>query len=119
MIPAKWLNMIKYNGIFGPADPWRKQVVPSPDLAGKAEDIENPGKKLNYSFAMLMRRSLGIDPDKCPKCSGEMKIIAAIKDRDSINKILDHIGHSTDPPNVSSLGYQPTILSDYEERPWP
>ena len=50
-----------------------------------------------------MKRSFDLDMDRCPDCGGKMKNIAVIQDPKVINKILKHIGHSTDPPDESKL----------------
>ena len=50
---------------------------------------------------MLIQRIYQVDPLRCPKCGGAMKIIAFIEARqeDVIRKILQHCGLWHDPPS--------------------
>ena len=41
-----------------------------------------------------MKRVFEIDPLVCPKCSGEMKIIAFIQDLKEIKKIAENLGET-------------------------
>ncbi len=55
----------------------------------------------------LLYRALGqntqVDPLRCSVCSGEMKIISFIttSQQDVLDKILDHIGESTELPMIT------------------
>lgn len=40
-------------------------------------------------------------PLSCPICHGQMRIVAFINDAGTVNKILDHIGESTQPPRIA------------------
>ncbi|MBI3856235.1 MAG: transposase, partial [Planctomycetes bacterium] len=45
-----------------------------------------------YDWATLMKRGMGLDVLSCPRCSGRMKVIAAIEEPDLISKILRSMG---------------------------
>ena len=47
---------------------------------------------------MLLARIYEVLPLLCPKCGGEMKIIAFINEAVVIRKILNHLGEPTSPP---------------------
>lgn len=54
----------------------------------------------------------------CPKCVGEMKIIAFINEKDEVQKILKHMGEPTEPPKLAKARDQPLWemqTSDIEE----
>jgi hypothetical protein len=52
-------------------------------------------------WARLLRRSLGVDVLKCPKCDGRLRVIAAITEAASVARILAHIGVPTEAPAVA------------------
>jgi len=49
-------------------------------------------RPLCVSWTRLLKRVFDIDIEHCPHCGGNMKIIAAILEKATINKILDHLG---------------------------
>ena len=44
------------------------------------------------SWACLLKRVFDIDIERCPRCGGRLKIIAAIVDPQVIIQILTHLG---------------------------
>lgn len=50
-------------------------------------------------WAALIKRVYEVDPLRCPKCGGEMRVIAFIerRQRDVIRKILEHCGLWEEP----------------------
>ena len=56
--------------------------------------IEDDGytKGANKSWAHLIKKIYEVDPLICPKCGGQMRIIAFIEDYKVIRKILDWLG---------------------------
>jgi len=77
----------------------------------KAENTEElpalihtePGRKqFRQNWARLIQKIYEVDPLTCPKCNGEMRIIAFIEQPLIIKKILKHLGvwgaHNHDPP---------------------
>ena len=60
-----------------------------------SEAIETPTddqKSYTRTWAMLIRKIYEVDPLRCPKCGGEMKVIALIHEPDTISGILEHLG---------------------------
>jgi len=51
-------------------------------------------------WALLLVRIYECLPLSCPKCGEPMRIIAFVLDRPTIERILDHIGESMQPPKV-------------------
>ena len=43
------------------------------------------------AWAKLLKRVFNIDMEHCPNCGGDLKIIAAIVERASIERILKHL----------------------------
>ena len=73
---------------------------------------ETPGR-CNQTWAMLIKRVYEIDPMVCPKCGGQMKVVAFIEppQREVIEKILRHSGlwqssAPRAPPDVDELVHE-------------
>ena len=49
------------------------------------------------SWAELMRRAFEADVLACPRCGGRMVVLATIDDPAVIQRILTHLGLSTEP----------------------
>ena len=49
-------------------------------------------KGANKSWARLIKKIYEVDPLICPKCKGQMRIIAFIDDYKIVRKILDYLG---------------------------
>jgi len=64
-------------------------------------------RKCRITWAALIKCVYEIDPLKCPKCGGQMKVIAFIEEEDAIEKILRHCGKWQDtscrPPPLPAL----------------
>jgi hypothetical protein len=71
--------------------------------------VLSPNAKLR---AKLLKRVFNLDLEHCPNCGGELKIIAAILERASIEKILTHLGlQARAPPRAPARGQMP--LQDF------
>jgi hypothetical protein len=46
-------------------------------------------------------RQLGIDVETCPRCGGKMKVIALVRDPESIARYLRHLGLPTEEPSMA------------------
>jgi hypothetical protein len=68
--------------VFAPHYKYRSEVVPKPKELSLVEELieckTKPKSKSRISWARLLKRVFNIDVSKCNKCSGQIKIIAAI-----------------------------------------
>jgi hypothetical protein len=55
----------------------------------------------HYLWAVLIARIYEVFPLLCPKCGGQMRLIAFVTEGMQIRKILDHIGVDSEPPHIS------------------
>ena len=53
-----------------------------------------------YAWALLLARIYEVFPLVCPRCGGEMRIIAFITDAGAVREILSHLGEPTSPPRL-------------------
>jgi len=58
--------------------------------AQAGRDHSPDARALRRSWAQLIKRVYEVDPLVCPKCGGEMRIIAFIIDHDVVDAILRH-----------------------------
>ena len=69
--------------------------------------------KAHYLWAVLIARIFEVFPLLCPKCGGQMRLIAFITEGVQIRKILDHIGVDSEPPQISPAR-GPPLWDDYD-----
>jgi len=62
-------------------------------------------KKCRLKWAAFIKAVYEVDPLKCPKCGGTMKIILFIEDDSTIKKILKHCGKWNEDPFLLTLGH--------------
>jgi hypothetical protein len=98
-IPPKGMHLIRYYGIYSSRTRGKqnqindkKEFVPLPEKADKSE------KKSKQSWARLLKKVYEVDPLLCPKCGGEMKIIAIITEKSAITNILEYLAKNKAPP---------------------
>jgi hypothetical protein len=68
------------------------------EAPGEEEAIHR--RAARYAWALLLARIYEVFPLLCPRCGGEMRIIAFLTDGDAIRDILTHLGEPTSPPRM-------------------
>ena len=91
-VPGKGEQMVRYYGYYSNVcrgkrrkenqDEWIPWIL-EPDVSSK-------GSKKRW--ARLIRKIYEVDPLVCPKCKGQMRIIAFIEKQEIVKKILKHLG---------------------------
>ena len=121
LVPKPRVHLIRYAGAFArhakirPDVPVRARmgeadVAPAP---GEEDEKQAPSEK-SRSWARLLKRVFGIDVDSCHACGGKnVKIIAAIMDRATITKILNHVGIPPDIPEIAAARALPQASFDW------
>ncbi len=122
LIPPPRRHRQRYSGVLAPnsslrtavtalaqPQPATEVIVPatadsssSSAIAPPAATTEAPAhrKAARYAWALLLARLYEVFPLLCPRCGGEMRIIAFITEAVVIRKILGHRGEQTSPPAV-------------------
>jgi hypothetical protein len=77
-----------------------------------AGSVQAGARKARYRWAMLRARIDEAFALTCPHCAGEMRIIASVTDRASIQAILAHMGESTRPPPLAPTHDAPVWAGD-------
>jgi Putative transposase len=108
LVPRPRLHLIRFHGVLAPNAKWRPKVVPQPQDSAKAlpaaatttgsQDPPEHGRPMRLGWAKLLKRVFDLDLTRCPHCGGELRIVAAIQQRQAIEKILNHLGLDPQPP---------------------
>ena len=53
----------------------------------------------------------------CPNCKGEMRLIAFLTERSSVDQILTHLGEPTVPPRIAPARAPPGSATDFDQQP--
>ena len=78
-----------------------------------------------YAWALLLARIYEVFPLVCPRCGGEMRIIAFITDAGAVRDILTYLGEPTSPPRLMKARAPPlwemqgATLGEDEPQPQP
>ena len=124
LIPPPRRHRHRYYGVLAPNAPLRAALAGAQDetpnpaaLTGEvpaaeqgaavpntpAEVADEPlhRRAARYVWALLLARIYEVLPLVCPKCGGEMRIIAFITEGPVIREILAHLGEPTSPPRLA------------------
>jgi hypothetical protein len=118
LVPPPRQNQTRYHGVFAAHAKLRRAVtalVPAsisrPARAGHAHaaDDARPRQPSRLPWAELFRRVFRQDLEVCPRCAGDVRVLAAITDPDVITAILDHLDLPTEPPSVAPARAPPQL----------
>jgi len=96
LIPPPRANQLRYHGILAPAAAWRDKVVPAPE--SEREDSPAVPRKHSPSWATLLKRVFAFDALRCPRCAGQMRVLAAITDERTIARFSIYLRGTRAPP---------------------
>jgi hypothetical protein len=104
-VPPPKMHLTRYAGVLSAAHKWRASVVPPPpadeERAGDEHCHEPSERRATHRsgyipWARLLKRSLGIDADRCEECGAKMKLRAFLFRAEGIERYLRHAGESTE-----------------------
>jgi hypothetical protein len=107
--PSSYLFLARWGlrqGVLAPNAKSCPKVVPQPSDNNKTLTAiaigcpESPayGRPMRLGWAKLLMRVFDQDLSPCPNCGGELRVVAAILQRQAIEKILNHLGLDLQPP---------------------
>jgi hypothetical protein len=118
LIPPPRRHRHRYYGVLAPNAPLRAAVtalaadkveasqstamteaVQATELGATDEPAHR--KAARYVWALLLARIYEVFPLVCPKCGGDMRIIAFINEGPVIREILGHLGEPTSAPRLA------------------
>ncbi len=74
---------------------------PTPPAPPPAAAEPKPASPAAYLWAVLLARIYAVLPLICPVCGAERRLIAAVTEREPVQRILRHIGEPALPPPLS------------------
>jgi hypothetical protein len=99
LVPPPRAHQTVFHGVLAPHARLRPQVTPKPPPISQEEQPTcHTSKRRRMDWAALLRRVYAIDILQCPRCGGEMRIIAAITQTHVIRAILKSCGFPSAPP---------------------
>jgi hypothetical protein len=118
LVPLPRKHRHRYHGVLAPNAPLRAMVtayaglpvsraasLPTAAAAiAKPAAITGGGKapsRTAYLWAVLLARIYEVLPLTCPRCGGEMRLIAFVTEAEPVRRILTHLGEPTTPPPIS------------------
>ena len=118
LVPPPSTHRHRYFGVLAPNSPLRVAAVTmawaAPTQATTAQPAQTgtgvsvpiqpvPAKRspAHYLWAVLRACIYEVFPPLCPKCGGQMRLIAFISEGTQIVKILDHIGVDSESPHIA------------------
>jgi len=123
IVPPPRKHVVRYYGALGPRSPLRGAVTGavrgratlgelergySVTLAGKAlREARRAAKAAGRAWAACLRKIFEVDPVRCGKCGGEMKLVSVILDDRELDRILAHQGWSTEFPKTKATRAPP------------
>ena len=133
LVPRPRINLILYYGVLGPRAAWRSEVIP----CAASEDGRDVGKESateqalgadpaetarrqarGQCWASLMARTFGFDVLACPRCGGRLRLIALIEEAAVIQRILRHLGVSTEIPAPHPARAPPLPMGPPDQGGW-
>lgn len=114
LIPPPRRHRHRYYGVLAPNAPLRAAVtalavpaaetptIVAPIPAASPAEAEDPihRRAARYAWALLLARIYEAFPLACPRCGGEMRIVAFITEGVAVRDILAHLGEATSPPRL-------------------
>ena len=94
-IPPKGSHTIRYYGFYSnKSRGMRKKAEEGAEPPSQGDACATPTARCSQTWAMLIKRVYEVDPLACPRCGGEMKVVAFIDPPQVavIEKILSHCG---------------------------
>jgi hypothetical protein len=141
LIPPPRRHRHHYHGVFAPHSPLRKTVTACAGQAitrivtarrsatgnsitvavdtARVEPTAAPAitparRQAAFLWVRLLARIYDVLPLVCPRCGGEMRLIAFITEPTAIGAILTHIGESITPPPLAPRARAPPEFEDME-----
>lgn len=101
-VPGRYEQTVRYYGYYSNKSRGMRKKAEADDDIPVIVKNEMSSKEWRQNWARLIQKVYEVDPLICPKCQGEMRIIAFIEDEALIKKILKHLGlwetRNHDPP---------------------
>jgi hypothetical protein len=131
LIPPPRIHRHRYHGVLAPHARLRAAVTaranqavegvmaipPPPENRSEESATARARSAAVRMWAALLARIYEVIPLVCPNCKAEMRLIAFITERSSIEQMLTHLGEPTLPPPIAPARAPPGRATDVDQRP--
>jgi len=131
LIPKPYLNLTRFHGIFAPNASRRNEVCPQRSPRRRAhrhpmpadDQPEEPPLPVPLAappasripWAELLKRTLGLDVLKCPRCpTGALVVLAYITEAAVVLRILRHLQLPTEVPATAPARLDPQLELEWD-----
>ena len=92
-MPRPRAHLVRYHRLFAPRARHRHLIVARPSLPTRPAGSEQAAsaRTAPMSWMARLQRVWGIDLSRCPRCGGEVRVIATVTDPAVIAPILEHL----------------------------
>jgi hypothetical protein len=92
-VPNKGEQMVRYYGYYSNVARGKRKKADEDELIHSILEPEVSSKEYRKNWARLIQKIYEVDPLTCPKCSGIMKVISVIEDKDVTRLHMHSIGY--------------------------
>ena len=102
--------------MFRSNSPIRSKTVLRPEIKkgfqfrDDKESVSEKPRQKNHAWSKMLAKVFKIDVTQCSHCNGNLRPIAAIKERDQVIRYLKHQGIDHDPPPRAPPKYRQQSL---------
>ena len=108
---------IRYYGYYSNVSRGKRIKQDRDSMIPSILEPDGSSKEYRGNWARLIQKIYEADPLVCPRCSGKMKVIGVIEDKEVIKKILKHLGlwdiKARPPPKATTT--LPDFYIDYSD----
>ena len=99
LIPPKKSHLVRWGGVMAPNSSFRREITLKPEIKKgfQFREEQKEGGFKNYSWSKMLAQVFKIDVTKCESCGGDLVPVAAVMERDSVQRYLRHLGLDPDP----------------------
>ncbi len=131
LVPPARKHVVRYYGALGPRSPLRSALTEathgratlaeleggySVTIAGKvSREVGKAASAAKRAWAACLRKIFEVDPVKCVKCGGSMKLVAVILGDRELDRILAREGWPTEFPKTKASRAPPGSSERGEE----
>lgn len=95
LIPLPKRHQVRYHGALAPNSSFRSRIVPSVPKQNQTDEAKLADPR-RMTWAQMLKRTFQVDLTVCPDCGGKVRFIQAVMKRNVVQKILTHLGLSTE-----------------------
>ena len=118
-IPDRFEHLVRYVGWYSNRVRAKRALTDDQlPVDQEPQDRDAVAARARSSWARLIHKVYEVDPLKCAKCQGPMRVIALIEDAAVIRRILEHLGLWA-PRHLAQSARSPPVRQPNTDAPTP